>query len=114
MPEPLNLAPLCAVCPYRIEPIKRKNGRPPAEPLADPKAVAHFREWLAKQPNGLGEPATFFCDSYLGTQYGPPLKIHHLRKALDGSRPYYEAELKKVVAYAIEQMKYTGYTLPPV
>ena len=106
--------PAPAFCPLLAGPanVTLANGpepRKPGRPLPVLTAgrefaaeVAHFLTWLQKV-NGLACPATFFAQT---NPYGSPLKIHHLRRALDGSRPFHEAELDTLVRYAAAEMSY--------
>lgn len=95
-----------------------KRGRPlPAStPGRDIQAEGtYFLGWLAGFSNcGLWEPITRFCEDYPPlNRYGPVLKFNHFYAAMSGRRPFYEAELDKVVAYAKAEMQYPGYVPAP-
>ena len=118
LPRLGTVEPCPAGCPLRrgtalvglLDYTKPRPGRPLPEVTAGrafAAEVAHFRAWLAKV-GGLNCPATMFTEN---GPYGGPLKIHHLRRALDGSRPFHEVELDTLVRYAAAEMGY-GKPLP--
>ena len=71
--------------------------------------VKHFRLWLGKQnrnqwnKTGLTIELTELAKA---NEYGPELKVPHLRAAVAARRPFHEGEFDKVVAYAVKHQKY--------